>query len=78
MLKVEEIFERARKHQEWVRQWDEIDFWQALYEVLDEIVYYGGEDVEYCGEVYRVRTDRDAVKLMLDIYRNEICKGNRE
>lgn len=72
MLKVEELFERARRHQEWVLR--EIDFWQALYEVLDEIVYYGGADIEYCGKVYRVRTDTDAVKLLLDIYRDEICK----
>jgi hypothetical protein len=79
MLKVEELFERVKAHQEWASQWDEIDFWQALYEVLDEIVYYGGADIECCGEIYRVRTDTDAVKLLLDLYRNEICekeKGN--
>jgi hypothetical protein len=73
VMKAEELFERAKAHQEWVNNWSEIDFWQALYEVLDEIVYYGGADIEYGGEIYRVRTGTDAVKLLLDIYRKEAC-----
>jgi hypothetical protein len=74
MLNKEELFERAKRHQEWANQLHETDFWQALYRVLDEIVYYGGVDIEYGGKIYRVRTDADAIKLLLDIYRDEICK----
>jgi len=75
MLKVEELFERAKEYQEWANQWREVDFWQALYGVLDEIVYYGGAEIEYSGEIHRVRTKMDAIKLLLEIYRNEVCKS---
>ncbi len=71
MLKVEELFERAKKYQKWVLR--DISFFEALYEVLMEIVYYGGADIEYGGEIYRVRTDTNAVRLILDIYRDAIC-----
>ena len=73
MLKAEELFERAKAYQK--ESLLNPDFWQSLYAVLDEIVYYGGADIEYGGEIYRVRTDMDAIKLLLDIYRDKICKG---
>ncbi len=73
MLKAEELFERAKAYQK--ESLLNPDFWQSLYAVLDEIVYYGGADIEYNGKVYRVRTDTDAIKLLLDIYRGEVCKG---
>jgi hypothetical protein len=72
MLNKEELFRMAEEYQK-----ESIlnpDFWQSLYAVLDEIVYYGGADIEYNGSVYRVKTDFDAIKLLLDIYRDEICK----
>jgi len=75
MLKAEELFRRAEEYQR-----ESIlnpDFWQSLYAVLDEIVYYGGADIEYNGSVYRVKTDFDAIKLLLDIYRDEICREER-
>jgi hypothetical protein len=72
MLNKEDLFERAKTYQE--ESLLNPDFWQALYAVLDEIVYYGGADIEYNGRVYRVKTDFDAIKLLLDIYRDEICK----
>jgi hypothetical protein len=72
MLNKEELFERAEEYQK--KSLLNPDFWQSLYVVLDEIVYYGGADIEYNGKTYRVRTDLDAIKLLLDIYRDEICK----
>jgi len=67
MLNKEDLFERAKTYQE--ESLLNPDFWQALYAVLDEIVYYGGADIEYNGSVYRVKTDFDAIRLLLDIYR---------
>jgi hypothetical protein len=72
MLNKEDLFERAKTYQE--ESLLNPDFWQSLYAVLDEIVYYGGADIEYNGRVYMVRTDFDAIKLLLGIYRDEICK----
>jgi len=74
MIKAEEIFRRAEEYQRESLLNPVPDFWQSLYAVLDEIVYYGGADIEYNGKVYRVRIDLDAIKLLLDIYRDEICK----
>jgi len=75
MLKAEELFERAKEYKE--KSLLNPDFWQSLYAVLDEIVYYSGADIEYSGKVYRVRTDFDAIKLLLDIYKDEICKREK-
>ncbi len=74
MLKAEELFERIEAYQNWARQWVELDFWQALYGILFEIACRGGANIEYNGKVYSLRTSMDAIKLLLDIYRDEICK----
>ncbi len=74
MLKAEELFERAEVFQRWAKQRVDIDIWQALFGVLCEMIHHGGVSVEYNGKVYWVRTTMDAIKLLLDIYRGEVCK----
>ncbi len=74
MLKAEELFERAEVYQRWAKQWVDLDFWQTLYGVLCQMVYNGGVSIEYNGKVYWVRMTMDAIKLLLDIYKDEICK----
>jgi len=68
MITVEELFERVRKHQEKFRGWSGTNFWQVLWLILSEIVYYGGADILFNGKVYKVKTEDDAVILFLDIY----------
>jgi len=74
MLNKEELFERVEDFQRWANQRVNTDFWQALFGFLCQMIYHGGACIEYNGKVYWVKTTMDAIKLLLDIYRDEICK----
>ena len=66
MVTTEELFRRAKKHQQ--SSLRKINFWQALWAILDEIVYYGGAHIEFDGKIYTIKTDYDAISLLLEIY----------
>jgi hypothetical protein len=68
MITAEELFEKAKEHQRRFGDLREINFWQALWAVLDAFIYYGGGFVEFNGKVYKIKTDDDAIMLLLDIY----------
>jgi hypothetical protein len=65
-MTVQELFERAKEHQR--TSLFDINIWQALWAILDEIIYYGGAYIEFNGKVYKIITDDDAITLLLDIY----------
>jgi hypothetical protein len=68
MIAAEELFRRTKEHQRRFGDLREINFWQALWAVLDEIVYYGGAFIEFNGKVYKITISDDAIMLLLDIY----------
>jgi hypothetical protein len=67
MIKIEELFEKAKAHQEKFKDLNK-NFWPSLWLVLEEIEYYGGADILFNGKVYKVRTKDDAIMLFLEIY----------
>ncbi len=74
MITVEELFNKAREFQK--NSLFEIDLWQAIWAILDEYIYYGGVDILHpSGKVYRIRIDYDAIRLILDLYREYLKEG---
>ena len=66
MITTEELFKKAKEHQRGDLR--KINFWQALWFTLDEIIYYGGAHIEFDGKVYKITTTADAISLLLEIY----------
>ena len=64
MITAEELFKRVEEYQ---RRFGD-NFWHALWAVLDTIVYYGGAHIEFNGKIYTIKTDYDAISLLLEIY----------
>jgi len=73
MITAEELFKRVEEYQ---RRFEYNNFWQALWAVLDTIVYYGGAFIEFNGKVYKITTSDDAILLLLDIY--DAFKNSKE
>jgi hypothetical protein len=66
MITAEELFKKAREYQR--SCFSKINFWQALWVQLDEIVYYGGARIEFDGKIYVIKSYYDAISFLLEIY----------